>query len=412
MNHNRITRREARVLAEEEFVRFADLVESLTPDEWARPTDCTGWDVRMIALHVLGSADAQASVEGVRPPVPARHATQQTDRLAPLGRRPQRVADPRTRHLSNDELVAQLHAVGPKAVKGRWRTPPPARYLPIPFGPPIGWAPLKYLLDVGFTRDVWAHRIDIHAAIDRPMRLTADHDGRLVADIVAEWATIHAQPFELVLDGPAGGKFTHGVDGERIEIDAVEFIRTLSGRLQEPVSSTTRYHSEGDTPMETRIDEIADRIFRLSTFVPDIGPTGFTFNQFLIDAEEPAIFHTGPRRHVPVGVRGRRHGAAARAAALDHVRSPRSRRVRGDEPVPRRRTERPGGPHRARVHGVDQRPRRPTPGTDHSRQHLRPRRPAHPQHRHAPRAPRLGRPRDLRRDHRHTVLRRPPFPRR
>ena len=84
------------------------------------------------------------------------------------------------------------------------------RYLPLPFGPPIGWAPLKYLLDVGFTRDVWAHRIDIHAAIGRPMHLTADHDGRLVADIVAEWADIHGQPFELVLDGPAGGKFSQG----------------------------------------------------------------------------------------------------------------------------------------------------------------------------------------------------------
>ena len=48
--------------------------------------------------------------------------------------------------------------------------------------------------------------------------------------------------------------------------------------------------------METRVDEIAERIYRMSTFVPDIGPTGFTFNQFLIDADEPAIFHTGPRR--------------------------------------------------------------------------------------------------------------------
>jgi hypothetical protein len=86
-------------------------------------------------------------------------------------------------HLSNDELVAQLRAVGPKAVERRWRTPPPARNLPLPFGPPIGWAPLKYLLDGGFTRDVWAHRIDIHIAIDRPMNLTADHDGRLVADM-------------------------------------------------------------------------------------------------------------------------------------------------------------------------------------------------------------------------------------
>jgi len=104
------------------------------------------------------------------------------------------------------------------------------RYLPISFGPPIGWKPLKYLLDVGFTRDVWAHRIDIHAAINRPMRLTAEHDGRLVADIVAEWASIHGESFELVLDGPAGGKFINGVDGERVEMDAIEFIRVLAGR--------------------------------------------------------------------------------------------------------------------------------------------------------------------------------------
>jgi flavorubredoxin len=51
--------------------------------------------------------------------------------------------------------------------------------------------------------------------------------------------------------------------------------------------------------METRLDEIADRIYRMSTFVPDIGPTGFTFNQFLIDADEPAIFHAGPRAMFP-----------------------------------------------------------------------------------------------------------------
>lgn len=52
--------------------------------------------------------------------------------------------------------------------------------------------------------------------------------------------------------------------------------------------------------METRIDEIADRVFRLSTFVPDVGPTGFTFNQFLVDDEEPLLFHTGPRAMFPL----------------------------------------------------------------------------------------------------------------
>lgn len=52
--------------------------------------------------------------------------------------------------------------------------------------------------------------------------------------------------------------------------------------------------------METNVDEIADHIYRLSTFVPDVGPTGFTFNQFLIDADEPLIFHTGPRAMFPL----------------------------------------------------------------------------------------------------------------
>src|ERR1700688_2921337 len=52
--------------------------------------------------------------------------------------------------------------------------------------------------------------------------------------------------------------------------------------------------------METRIDEVADRIFRLSTFVPDVGPTGFTFNQFLIDDAQPLLFRTGPRAMFPL----------------------------------------------------------------------------------------------------------------
>ena len=51
--------------------------------------------------------------------------------------------------------------------------------------------------------------------------------------------------------------------------------------------------------METQLDEIVEGIFRLSSFVPDIGPTGFTFNQFLVQAEEPLLFHAGPRAMFP-----------------------------------------------------------------------------------------------------------------
>jgi len=47
--------------------------------------------------------------------------------------------------------------------------------------------------------------------------------------------------------------------------------------------------------MDTRVSEIADGVYRLSTFVPAVTPQGFTFNQFLIRAEEPMLFHCGQR---------------------------------------------------------------------------------------------------------------------
>ena len=229
MNTDRIGRAEARRLAEDEFQRFAELAAALTPQEWAMPTDCTAWDVRKIALHVLGSADAQASVgefaHQLRRGLPLNKQIDSHHWVDGLNELQVRERE----QLSNAELAGQLKTAGPKAVKGRWGTPAPMRLTPLPFGPPIGWRPLKYLLDVGFTRDVWCHRIDICHATGRPMDLKPDHDGRLVADIVAEWAQLHGQPFDLVLDGP-GGTFRHGRDGEHVEIDAIDFIRTLAGR--------------------------------------------------------------------------------------------------------------------------------------------------------------------------------------
>lgn len=43
--------------------------------------------------------------------------------------------------------------------------------------------------------------------------------------------------------------------------------------------------------MNTRIDEIADGIVRLSTFIPDLA--GLTFNQFIVRGDETLLFHTG-----------------------------------------------------------------------------------------------------------------------
>jgi flavorubredoxin len=53
--------------------------------------------------------------------------------------------------------------------------------------------------------------------------------------------------------------------------------------------------------MNTQIDEIAEHIYRFSTFVPEIAaPSGFTFNQYLIAGQEPLLFHCGPRMMFPL----------------------------------------------------------------------------------------------------------------
>ena len=49
--------------------------------------------------------------------------------------------------------------------------------------------------------------------------------------------------------------------------------------------------------MEIRTDEVADGIYRFSTFVPD---AGIVFNQFLVDADEPLLFHAGMRGLFPL----------------------------------------------------------------------------------------------------------------
>ena len=63
-----------------------------------------------------------------------------------------------------------------------------------------------------------------------PLRLTADHDGVIVANIVDEWAGRHGKDFELTLTGPAGGTWTVGANGPAWTLDAIDFCRATSRR--------------------------------------------------------------------------------------------------------------------------------------------------------------------------------------
>lgn len=222
---------EAMRLAAAEYGRFLDVVRDLRPDDWAKPTDCTEWDVRAMVGHNLGNFEAAASVRElvVQQVKAARRAKR--DGLSLLDAMTAVQVDDRA-GLSTAQLLGRLERVVPKAVAARRRTPAFVRNgvkLDLSEGKK---RPLGYLLDAVYTRDSWMHRVDLARATGRPMVLTPEHDGRIVANVVADWAENHGRPFRLVLTGPAGGTFVHGdaTSGELHELDAVEFGRTLAGR--------------------------------------------------------------------------------------------------------------------------------------------------------------------------------------
>lgn len=218
-------------LAAREYQQLTEHLRGLPPQAWQLPTACPEWDVHRMACHVLGMAEFAASpLEQARQMrVAKRQGGLFLDALTGL-----QVA--KHVHRSPAEVVDRLAEVGPRAARGRRRTPAPLRRMPLR-GQPIDetgtatetWA-LGYLTDVILTRDTWMHRSDVAAATGTPMVLTADHDGLLVADVAAEWAARHGRPCRLTLTGPAGGSWSWGSGGPAYELDAVDFCRTLSGR--------------------------------------------------------------------------------------------------------------------------------------------------------------------------------------
>lgn len=223
--------REAMGLAETEFERIAAQLGSLSPEDWGRPTVCELWDVRAMATHVLAMAEAQASFRQFAHDF--RAASKRTG-----GKMIDAMTATQVRERSSmtpAAILDRLAAVAPKAVKARRRTPAPMRWaVRMKQDPPFEaerWR-FGYLIDTVFTRDTWMHRLDIGRATDKPMLLTAEHDGRLIADVVADWARRHGQAFTLTLAGPAGGRWRVGDGGEHLELDALDFCWVVGSRQQ------------------------------------------------------------------------------------------------------------------------------------------------------------------------------------
>lgn len=236
-------------LAATEYRRHAELFSTLGRSDWGQPTDCTDWDVQAMVAHLVGTAEGDASViEGARQLWTAtrtsrRDGTLLVDALSALQVEERSDLDP-------EQLIANFDRAWPRALRARTRLPRLMRSgiriaVEVP-GIAERWT-LGYFMDCIRTRDSWLHRVDIARATGAHLELTAEHDGVIIADIVAEWAGRHGQPFRLELTGPAGGAFESsgtspagtGAAGTRaggtdeiprLTIDAVEFCRVISGR--------------------------------------------------------------------------------------------------------------------------------------------------------------------------------------
>lgn len=220
-------------LAATEYDRVVAVLRDMPAAAWSRPTDCPGWDAQALTAHLLGMAEMAATMrEQLHQTRKAKKAGGNfLDALTALQVEERKALTPA-------QLTERYAEFGPRAAKARRRVPGFLRKRPMPDPQPVGGKPdspretwaLGYLIDVILTRDPWMHRTELAAAAGIPMQLTADHDGVIVADVVAEWADRHGQPCSLVLTGPAGGRWTFGSGGPEIELDAVEFCRILSGR--------------------------------------------------------------------------------------------------------------------------------------------------------------------------------------
>lgn len=231
--------------AETAYRRFAELAAEVPPAGWELPTDCALWTVRDLVGHVVGAMRAAASLRELlsqQREISARAEAEGLDETAMMTR----VQVERTAALDAAALVAECHALVGPAARGRGRLPRLVRSratIAVHMDDLHERWTLGYLLDVVLTRDAWLHRVDLARALGRDPAVTPEHDGAVVADVVADWQRRHGRPVDLTLTGPAGGHWRvaepaeaaepdeSGGVPEVVEMDAVEFCRTLSGRV-------------------------------------------------------------------------------------------------------------------------------------------------------------------------------------
>ncbi|MBK8023332.1 MAG: maleylpyruvate isomerase family mycothiol-dependent enzyme [Chloroflexi bacterium] len=236
----KLAREEVIPLARVELERFLALIETLTPEDLAQPTDCALWSVKDIiahqGAHVLGLTSARETLMDQFNPLKFRDYSARGMNL--LDAANQRMVDQRARW-SLAELIAEIRDNMERSLAGRQRFPAVLRWMRMMapgYDQPFTVAEL---IDSIYTRDMWMHRADIARATGREMIQTAEHDGRIVALVVRDVdrrykAKLGGRAVTLHLTGKAGGEWTAGGDRPAeaaLTMEVLEFNRLASGRI-------------------------------------------------------------------------------------------------------------------------------------------------------------------------------------
>jgi uncharacterized protein (TIGR03083 family) len=233
----RTDRQRSRIHRDSEIQAWQELLASIEGADWHRRTVCDEWDVADIAGHLIGQA------EDVIKPWSFPRRFRKSKRVYPDKPRfdaHMMVQADEHRGTPPAELRALFDQVWGKATRTISRNPELIRRITMQADDSPRMS-LGYVQDILLARDLWMHRDDMCQALGRSFD-AGPYAEEIIAQVVYDleasgpfWGERPAVVLELT--GHGGGTYRLG-RGEPVgsaAVDALAYMRTLSGRDDEPV---------------------------------------------------------------------------------------------------------------------------------------------------------------------------------
>jgi uncharacterized protein (TIGR03083 family) len=211
--------------------RYAEVVASLTPDEWARPSRCAGWSVQDLVAHTGSNFRVLVEPPDPSAPAPQMETAEELQELLVAQRR----------GWSRGDVAAEfLEYWGPAVGAMTAMQEEPLASAPITLTD-LGTYPMHALADA-FAFDLWCHlTVDLLAptgAVERPRPGATDAVlGPAVGWMLTGLPQMCPSVSE-VLDRPLGVRLTGLGGGEWTLLPGEPLLTVVSG-LQEPAATAT-----------------------------------------------------------------------------------------------------------------------------------------------------------------------------